>query len=392
MHEAGSKGLPSVPLWPSIDIAKPEEEGGPIARAGFTYQDEVAVGFLIEMLENPTLLKVHCETHDDVVVVRQNGDIGLRVVEYVQVKASEDDKFWSVADLCQRKKGKEGTSIFETSLRRDKHDEPSTFRIVTLRPVAHPLKLLTHDFSAPSRAADADGFNALCTDLETRLPGISSPKGNGPKFWLENCVWDERHSHEAVSQDNLIRLIRLSAKEGSPLLVEFAEVLLLELRAQVRTAGDAKWDSDRDRKIVLRETLCAWWQQRKSDLIYGATVSSGGKLANKMDDAGLPNELIGLAQAMRRGYAAETRAPKYMEPEEAEQLQLRVQSEVVSLQARLFSGQLELDGPGFHLLCLDRMDALSAEGAMQNGDRSAFLKGCMYDIADRCLLRFARRS
>lgn len=392
MHDAGAQTPPSVPPWPSIDIAKPEEEGGPIARTGFSYQDEVAVGFLIEMLENPTILKVHCETHDDVVVVRQKEDIGLRVAEYIQVKASEDDKLWSVADLCQRKKGKDGTSIFETSLGRDKHDESSTFRIVTLRPVAQPLKLLTHDFSAPSRTLGSSGFNALCADLETRFPSVSSPKGNGPKFWLSNCVWDERHSYEAVSKDNLLRLIRLSTKEGSPLLVEFAEVLLLEMRVLVKTAGDAKWDSDRDRKIVLRETLCDWWQQRKSELINGATVSSGGKLAKKMDDAGLPNELIGLAQAMRRGYAAETRASKYMEPEETEQLQLRVQSEVVSLQARLFAGQLELDGPGFHLLCLDRMDALSAEGAMQNGDRSAFLKGCMYDIADRCLLRFARRS
>jgi hypothetical protein len=48
--------------WPSIDDAKPGEEGGPVARSGFNYQDEIAVGFLIEMLENQSLLKVHCET------------------------------------------------------------------------------------------------------------------------------------------------------------------------------------------------------------------------------------------------------------------------------------------------------------------------------------------
>ena len=51
--------------WPSIDHAKPSEEGGPIARTGFNYQDEVAVSFLIDMLSDSEILKIHLETHDD---------------------------------------------------------------------------------------------------------------------------------------------------------------------------------------------------------------------------------------------------------------------------------------------------------------------------------------
>ena len=62
----------------------------------------------------------------------------------------------------------------------------------------------------------------------------------------------------------------------------------------------------------------------------------------------------------------------------------------MSLRARLFAGQLDLNGVGFHALCLDRMDAANGERPAGSEDRSAFLKGCMYDIADRCLLRFAR--
>ena len=119
--------------WPSIDQAEPDEEGGPNARTGFNYQDEIAVGFLIEMLETPALMKVHCETHDDIVLVRKTVGIEERTAEYVQVKASEQDKLWSLADLCVRKKSKKGTSILETSLDRDKHKEASTFRLVTLR-------------------------------------------------------------------------------------------------------------------------------------------------------------------------------------------------------------------------------------------------------------------
>jgi hypothetical protein len=46
----------------------------------------------------------------------------------------------------------------------------------------------------------------------------------------QNFFWDQRHSEEAVCKDNLIRVMRLSAKEGQPLLPEPAEVLVEELR------------------------------------------------------------------------------------------------------------------------------------------------------------------
>ena len=86
------------------------------------------------------------------------------------------------------------------------------------------------------------------------------------------------------------------------------------------------------------------------------------------------------------------RTSHYMEPTEREALQSRVKSEVMSLSARFVAGQLDIDGAGFHALCLERMDTVNAERAAGSEDKSAFLKGCMYDIADRCLLRFARRA
>lgn len=375
---------------PSIDDVKPGEEGGPVARLGFNYQDEIAVGFLIEMLESPTLLKVHCETHDDVVLVRMTDDPETRVAEFVQVKASEPDKLWSIADLCQRKKGKAGTSIFEISLMRDKHKEVSHFRLVTLRPVVSALKILTYPCGTAGREPHAEKMKALRSELDERFPGLKSDKGNGASYWLENCHWDQRHSEEAVRKDNLVRLMRLSMKEGRPLLLEPAEVLLTEFRALAKAAGDAKWEPDHGKKIILRQTLRAWWEQHICELTDGAASASGGKLAKKMEDAELPDELIELAIDMRRGYATASRTSRYLEPEEGERLQRRVQSEVMSLRARFVAGQLDLDGAGFHSLCLDRMEAVNAERGPVVEDRSAFLKGCMYDIADRCLLRFAR--
>lgn len=376
--------------WPSVDDTKPGEEGGPAARSGFNYQDEIAVSFLIEMLETASLLKVHCETHDDVLLVRALNDSDRRLAEYVQVKASEPDKLWSIADLCQRKKATLGTSIFEKSLARDRHEEESRFRLVTLRPVTTALKMLTFPHGAPGRDLAGERFRTLCADLDERFPGLKSGKGNGVAFWLEHCYWDERHNEEAVRKDNLLRLLRLGVKEGQPLLPEAADVLLDELRHWAKTSGDAKWEPDRDKKIILRATLRDWWERRTREVAEGGAAASGSKLVTKMKDAGLPDELIALAVDMRRAYGAESRTSRYLEPEEGERLQSRVKSEIISLRARFVADQIDLDGAGFHSLCLDRMDAVNAERDVGTEDRSAFLKGCMYDIADRCLLRFAR--
>ena len=125
----------------SVEDFAPTEEGGPIARTGFNYQDEIAVGFLLDMLEDPSILKVHCETHDDIIRVSRSSSAQV-VAEYVQVKGSEEDRYWSVADLCVKVKGKAGSSIYETSLERDKHSEQSLFRIVTLRPANQDLRIL----------------------------------------------------------------------------------------------------------------------------------------------------------------------------------------------------------------------------------------------------------
>src|SRR5215216_4352735 len=86
------------PEWPSIDDHHPDEEGGPTARAGLSYQDEVVVSLFLDMVADESILRIHCETHDDVVVKRLMN--GKEVVEYVQVKSNEPDKLWSVADMC----------------------------------------------------------------------------------------------------------------------------------------------------------------------------------------------------------------------------------------------------------------------------------------------------
>lgn len=105
-----------------------------------------------------------------------------------------------------------------------------------------------------------------------------------------------------------------------------------------------------------------------------------------------PEPIIGLAKELRRDYAAVSRTSKYSSSGDDETLRSKVKSTVQSLQSSLHSGELNLNGTQFHSLCLTRMEQINESRPEGAPDRAAFLKGCMYDIADRCLLRFERSN
>ena len=161
------------------------------------------------------------------------------------------------------------------------------------------------------------------------------------------------------------------------------------MRAWVKSAGSLKWEPDRDKKIISREQLISWWDQRVAELTSSGGAS-GGKLVRKMKAAHLPQDVINLAVDLRRLYTRSLRTPRYADDENTEELLGRVRAESISLRSRYTAGQLDVDAPTFHSMCLDRMDAINGERPNGEPDRSPFLKGCLYDIADRCRLRFER--
>jgi hypothetical protein len=344
------------------------------------------------MIEDAGLVRIHFETHDDLVLVRvQFTNPTQTIAEFVQVKAGEPDKLWSVADLCQPKKtGAKGTSIFETSLGRDEHDEIAAFRIVTLRPVVSDLTPLTYAVGSEWRKPDCKAVTALNTALKGKFPGFKSPKGNHCAYWLEHCLWDVRHDLKAVQKANTVRLFTLAEQAGQPLLQEQISVILTEIRVWVKAAGDAKWIPDKAKKIITRAEVIGWWQQRLAKLVQGSAAPSGGLLAEKMKAATLSDEVIAMAVELRLGYAAKVRTATYMETYLTEELQDQVKSTAQSLSADLSAGILDMKGPLFHARCLAEMNALNDARPLGTKDQSAFLKGCLYDIADRCLLRFDR--
>ncbi len=383
-EEAGQK-------WPSVDVAKPIEEGGPEARKGFNYQDEIAVSLLLNMVEDDSIFKIHCETHDDILVVRTTVDDNHKCAEYIQVKATEPNQLWTVATLCQRKEGKEGTSVLERSLARDCHQEYSRFRILTLRQVSTELKLLTNPISSVGREPDCAALKHLKEQIDKKRPGLMSPKGNDSGFWLNNCYWQEHPGEEVIRKLNHANAFRISSAQNNPLLPEAIDAILEHMRTWVKMAGAAKWEPDRDKKIITRKHLIEWWNQRVADLTL-STGASGGKLILKMQAASLPQDVIHLAIDLRRLFTRALRTPRYANNENIEELLGRVRAEAISLRSRYAAGQLNVDAPTFHSLCLDRMDMINDERPEGEPDRSAFLKGCLYDIADRCLLRFERTA
>jgi hypothetical protein len=376
-----------LPLLPSVDDMVPSEEGGPIARSGFDYQDEIGVSFLLDMVEDTAIQKVHFETHDDLVIVLAAKPYS--VAEFVQVKAGEINQLWTVAFVCKNENGI-GTSILERSLGRDSCREQSLFRLITLRQVASELKPLTFPRDAPGRQFTDPAMAALLEAFEDKKLACVSKKGNDVKFWVANCLWQERPDESAIREMNFSRLVRLANRRGFSLFSEQSDQLLEDLRLWVKRAGAARWRSNRDEKIVTRVQICSWLDRRLAELRSGIASPSGGKLAGKMEEAGLSEEQVRMAVDLRLSYAKVVRTSRYMTTKNADKLQFRVKSELASLRARMMAGQLQLDGQGFHLLCLERMDAISSERRGDSDDQSGFLKGCMYDITDRCLHRFSK--
>ncbi|CAD5271562.1 conserved hypothetical protein [Bosea sp. 62] len=384
----------SAAEFPSVDDVKPAEEGGPTARIGFSYQDEVAVGLVLEMLAKPSITKIHCETHDDMIVVsiEDNPEDGtpLFIAEYVQIKGGGAETLYSVANLCSREDKKPGSSLYETSLGRDRHREASRFRLITNRPVKSELEILTYPLGAPGREVDGERFRALLDDIGGRMPGVTSAKGNAGKYWCSNCLWEVRAEVHNVRDANLRSILQLAHNDGWKIVYEQAEELLTELLARMKAAGEARWEPDRAKKIILRRELVAWWNRRRQELIEGVSNTAGGKLSTKLSDIGSEDSQIAMAVDLRRRYGAAVRTSRYMEDGQLERLQLLVQSKMATLRSAYVAGEIDPSGQAFHALCLKEIDQIAQNEIVDGTDAAGFLKGCMYDIADRCLHRFSR--
>jgi hypothetical protein len=227
---------------PSIHDLAPLEQGGPIARTGFLYQDHIAGRFCIEMLRNARLVGVWCETLDDITLLWM-GDNDQLSVEFVQVKGHELVQMWSVALICDGGKG----SLVARSLAQHRCREPCCFRVVTRVGVQANLRVLLLGLDHMDRCIANEAVRLLHRAIEEHLGGFCSPAGWSASAWAGHTYWDIAGSETAVENSNLLNLEQWLEEIGEPLFSDqraelYNRILTRALKASAlpHTVADKK--------------------------------------------------------------------------------------------------------------------------------------------------------
>ncbi len=382
--------------FPSIYDLPPLETGGVVARAGFLFQDHVALGFCLAMVQEGTLREVWCESQDDITLLWEQP--GGLAVEFVQVKTTDGETLWTISELCERKKTKDlrtrktdsvpGTSILEKSLKNDRCCEPTAFRLVTTRRVKSELQPLTLPRDSPDRQAQ---LGKLGTHIRSRIGDVVSDKNHDCMFWVEHVLWEVRHDTTAVKHSNLSRLRGLLDRWGLWLSeAQLAEDLYTTLLHHVQTAAQADARVNRAAKRIERNAFAAWLQAQVSNLHTPPATVGGQKLQTKMIAAALAPDIIESANDQRRFYLTQCLNPKYFDASDRQLIEQEVIATLQRLRSRLDSAKVPNSGPDFHNACLEELQHLQHSLAIQPPPPLSFLYGCMYAITDRCRHRFQR--
>lgn len=232
------------------------DAGGVAARQGFKYQDHVAAGFVLDMIQNHTILRVECETADDILVVHRST---TDIYEYVQVKTTEKDAKWTMTEICARDSGhgaKRPTSLIEKSLLTDILPGIACFRIVSRRDVGKPLLPLKTDLI--TRTKDSAAIDDLATKLQKKRATVSK-NGRDIAYWVRNTVWQVEGQVEGLVAKNQQTLLLLAERYGfNPTHAHGIEIYD-DLLAWVDRAATASRKFSPEKKILLRYDVMQWW-------------------------------------------------------------------------------------------------------------------------------------
>ncbi|WP_421362393.1 Hachiman antiphage defense system protein HamA [Agrobacterium rosae] len=252
-----------MPLPPLIG-PNASDAGGVAGRRGFRFQDHVAARFLLQLLQLQNLVQVECETGDDIALRWDDGN--RQTNEYVQVKTTDNDRKWSLGEMCQRSPANAlGTSIVERSLGSEAFPGPSSFRFVSVRDVRHelaPLKIAREN-RFESNAAHA--LAMIAPRISKKLPGAKSPQGTTVDDWAHSMLWETIGGGiEALKLENLNGLLRLAEADGECLLTSAAEQIYDDLVGVAVAAGDASRARNPADKVITKGQIGSWWKQQTS--------------------------------------------------------------------------------------------------------------------------------
>jgi hypothetical protein len=378
--------LSSSPLL-SIHDLKPLDQGGPIARAGFSYQDHVAVGFCIEMLTDGLIVAVWCELHDDILLItRQDGEDWI---EFVQVKAERRESLWSPAALCRREKpDAPGTSILERSLAQSRCGEKHRFRVVTLSDINTDLRVLTHDRGSVLRHRDADDVRTLVEKLAKQFEDVPIEGPGGLRFWVDSVLWLVAGTEDAVRNANRTRLQAFLYDRFDMAAPDQVDAVYEFLFRMVEQASRARVPPPYTPKKIGATPLQSDLQAKVSALKQPYAAAGGNPLRRALMRMGMAEMDINDALGEQAAYLAAARRQEYFALRSPQSLYEEVRSVLFGQRAAY---RLDSEGDSArqrHLRCIQALDVFHA--SLPEGGRppAAHLRGMMYDMVKRGLHTF----
>jgi hypothetical protein len=371
----------------SVRDLVPRERGAIPARNGFEIQDHVAAGFLLELLRDPTLGEVWCETDDDILLIWDLPS-GATSVEFVQVKSDNLDQLWSVATLCG---GDPAKSILEVSLGRDSYAEPARFRLVTARDVKRLLRHLKLPREHPGRGPGNANDAAVFAEMPSHVKAFRSPKGDDVLSWLGRLLWEVRESLEIVGLRNHEQLEKLLASENRLLQRDQRDVLYARLVSLAKAAADDDGVNNKYAKRRTRSEVADALARGYSDL--WPTGQSGpveSRLVDRLTEAGVGQESIRHAREAVLQYTEARRREDRYQPEEWAELSNEFGARMHKMWTSYESGELALTPLRFHDHCLEVAGDVATSLPELPSPPLWILQGMLYDRVARGLLRFVR--
>jgi hypothetical protein len=234
---------------------------GVAARKGFRFQDVVAASLAVDMLANPLLEQIECETADDI-VLRWSASSGVDI-EYVQVKTTEDDSKWNITELTAQEKGKKFSSIAEKSLICDRFGGKPRFRIVSTRDVKSDLKpfCIEWQFRNPF---DANLIN-IVDRISKKLKDSISPSGRNMNDWANALFWRVEPSIDSLKAETINKLLRLAQGQGLSPPWSVINDTYTRLLARMVDMADASKTQPTDKRWS-RTDILAWWRSELSSM------------------------------------------------------------------------------------------------------------------------------
>lgn len=252
-----------------VDPAHASDSGGVAGRIGYDYQSHVAAAFVLDMIADPDLRQVECETADDI-TLRWERD-GRVFTEYVQVKTTESESKWGIGEITKRENRRPGTSIIEKSLACDAHAGEPLFRFVSSRDVRGELAL----FKIPRevRSSVHTRFNALVERIGKKHAAYRSPNNRTSTYWAAHLQWDVEESEAALERKNILNLLRQAENQGERPSTALAERAYDNLLKRVTAASKASRVTAAHAKALPRDDAWIWWRDWLSQMSAAGQTS-----------------------------------------------------------------------------------------------------------------------